>query len=83
MLDKSARLYLQGLDALYFFPNVCDLVVEKDLHTTQILKKTSGVQGVRLASSQGINPHFQPEERLDNSVMKLLHKMYAPLGSGT
>jgi hypothetical protein len=42
MLDKSARLCLEGFYALHFFPNVCDLVVEKALHTTQTLKKTGG-----------------------------------------
>src|SRR5208283_4494853 len=83
VLEKAAGLHFQGFYPLHFLSNRCDLVVENRLHTTQFLEKTGGVAGGRMSSPQEINLHFQPDERLDNSIMKLLHKAYSLLGLST
>jgi tRNA U34 5-methylaminomethyl-2-thiouridine-forming methyltransferase MnmC len=77
---EAGGLNFQRSYSLHLLSNIRNLVVQKDLQSTQFREETGGVPGGRLGSPQEINLHFQPDERLNNPIVKMLSET-SPLHS--
>jgi hypothetical protein len=73
-LQKAGGLNFQRLYSLHFLSQIRNLVVDKFLQVPHSLDGAPMLTRGDLCPPQNINLHFQPYQRLNNAVVKILRE---------